>query len=269
LTKIKKVKTPLRCYCNSGYQDTYEMGNLNGFPEKVWFNEGSLANILSFSVVSKYNRITVDTEKEQAFIIHRKNGTKMKFVLSKYGLYYHDVRWKGDPTAPGVEYKKRKEAITMIQNTVEENKKNYTARQIKAADLAKRVYGLVGRPSEADFYKMIENNMLANCPIHVSDAKRAVRIYGKDIFALKGKMTRETSPIVQTSIIVPIPKEILEAHKSVTLCADIAYVNKTIIFVTISKNILFMTIEDIPNQKQKNILPCIDQVRKLYKCQGF
>jgi hypothetical protein len=116
---------------------------------------------------------------------------------------------------------------------------------------------------------MIENNMLANCPIHVSDAKREIRIYGKDIFALKGKMTRETSPVVQTSIIVPILREILETHKSVTLCADIAYVNKTIIFVTISKNILFMTIEDIPNQKQKNILPCIDQVRKLYKCQGF
>ena len=30
-----------------------------------------------------------------------------------------------------------------------------------------------------------------------------------------------------------------------------------------------MTIEDIPNRKHKNIMPCIERVRKLYKHRGF
>jgi hypothetical protein len=269
LNNIKKVDKPIRCYCNSSYQDSNLQGDIVGFPAKVWYNPGSLANILSFSAVSKYNRITIGTDQEQAFIVWRKDGTKMKFVLSKLGLYYHDVRWNTTPSAMNMTRDTTKQEHVNLLNTVEENKSHYTQRQVQHADLAKQVYTLVGHPSEKDFLHMIEHNMIKNCPINVVDAKRAIVIYGHDVFVIKGKTTRGKAPVVNSTVIIKLPPDILEKHKDVTLFADIAFVNNIIIFVTISQHILFMTLEEIPNCKHKNILPCVDRVRKLYKCRGF
>ena len=82
----------VRCYCNGGYQDTQEKGVLPGFG-KVWYNHTSLANILSFAKVSDRYRITIDTEKEQAFVVHI-GDFEMKFIRSDLDLYYHDLEWK-------------------------------------------------------------------------------------------------------------------------------------------------------------------------------
>ena len=57
----------------------------------VWFNENSLANILSMAAVRKMCRITMDASVEASINVHRKDGTAMKFKEYKSGLYYYEA----------------------------------------------------------------------------------------------------------------------------------------------------------------------------------
>ena len=50
---------------------------------------------------------------------------------------------------------------------------------------------------------MIRENQLQNCPITVDDANHALKIYGPDIAALRGKTTRTTPVHVPSDQIRP------------------------------------------------------------------
>ena len=80
-------------------------------------------------------------------------------------------------------------ATTLLQ-TVDDNKKGFTPNDVKKADLAKRVYEMVGQSSPRDFYNMIKFNMIQNCPVTIADVKAAKRIYGPDVYAIRGKTVR-------------------------------------------------------------------------------
>jgi hypothetical protein len=53
----------LRIHSNGGHQDTHMIGDLPGFGP-VWYNAGSLANIISLAAIAKICRITMDTLTE-------------------------------------------------------------------------------------------------------------------------------------------------------------------------------------------------------------
>ena len=90
----------------------------------------------------------------------------------------------------------------------------FTARQFSDAKLALRVYEMVGRPSPATFARMIQQNLLRNCPIGIDDAKRALKIYGADVNALRGKTVRTTPQRAPgAEVIMDIPDDILDLHK--------------------------------------------------------
>ena len=265
IQNIHKTKGyPLRCYCNGGFQDSILQGTLDGYGE-VWYNPRSLANILSMALVSDSFRVTFDTAKEQAIFVWRTNGTFVKFIRSPNGLYYHDVRW-GDNQPMGPEPKIY--GTTLVQ-TVEDNKKIFTPNDIKRADLAKRVYEMVGRPSSRDFYNMIKFNMIQNCPVTISDVKIAKHIYGADVYAIRGKTVRSAPKRVVTETMIPIPPSILTHYKKITLCIDIFYVDKITFLTTISRKILFMTVENITNRKLPTIYNSIKKVIHIYRARGF
>jgi len=183
----------------------------------------------------------------------------MKFKESKNGLYYHDAKASNT-----------KSTAYSFVNSVKENKKLYSQRQLENAELARRVYELVGRPSHATFTKMIRENQLKHCPITVEDANRALHIYGPDVAALRGKTTRTTPTHVPPDQIRPLPLDIIQAHGNITICSDIFFVDGHAFFSTISHNINFITLEYIPSRAIiKHILPCLQTVNNTYKARGF
>jgi hypothetical protein len=201
----------------------------------------------------------MNTYLEPAILVHKTNGDIMKFIESDTGLYYHAAQPTGTP-AP---------AYTFI-NTVTANKKLYTPRQIEQADLARRLYALVGRPSHADFLTMIRENRLKNCPVSVEDAKRSVAIYGPDVHALHGKTVRTTPEHVPADQIRHLPPDILSAHGTLTLCADLFQVDGIKFLTTISRNINFITVESIPSgHVVREILPGLERVNNTYVPRGF
>eukprot|EP00957_Ditylum_brightwellii_P140986 10741143-Ditylum_brightwellii.AAC.1 len=68
----------------------------------------------------------------------------------------------------------------------------FSRRQVEQAEEAHKLYSMVGRPSDADFMKMVPLHLMPNCPITTQRIKNAKAIFGKDVGALKGKTTRKT-----------------------------------------------------------------------------
>ena len=100
------------------------------------------------------------------------------------------------------------------------------------------------------------------------DIKIAEDIYGKDISTLKGKSTR-TKPIPKVRDVLEIPKALLLKHQNVELCADIMYIQNMSFLTTISKNIMYCTIEWIPDKTTTTMMNAFDNVFRIYNKAGF
>ena len=114
----------IQCYCNGGYQDMDQEATLPGFGT-VYYNPDFIANILSLAQVTKQFRVIYDSTQEDILFLHKKNGDIIKFIKSKMGLYYFDVRSTS----------KHKSSTTLI-NSVNENKSLFSKRQLHKAALA-------------------------------------------------------------------------------------------------------------------------------------
>jgi hypothetical protein len=215
LSGIRPSPYTLRALTNGGHQDSHLIGD---FPVlgAVWFNPSSIANILSLSYVRKLCRVTMDTSHDCFMVVHRIDGSLMHFQEHASGLYVFDPE-AHEPTVT------RTSGITLL-STVTTNKRLFSPRHITAADAARRLYRLIGRPSEAEFQRILRNNLVRNCPITPLEATRAFRIDGPDIAVVKGKTTKGTvSPRAPTSIASPLSPPILAEHRNVTLCVVFFY----------------------------------------------
>jgi hypothetical protein len=109
-----------------------------------------------------------------------------------------------------------------LLNSVAENKIPYTKREQARALLARKIQNMIGHPSIKDFKQIVASgNMLPNCPISLRDIIAAESIFGPSIACLKGKTVRRSSPTVAHFEAEPVPPDILERHRDVTLCLDI------------------------------------------------
>jgi hypothetical protein len=101
-------------------------------------------------------------------------------------------------------------------------------------------------------------------------ANRTLHIYGMDVAALNGRITRTTPDHVSSVQILSLPPRLLEHHKSITLCFDIFYFDGLMFFTTESRNIHFITVEHLPSRNiQNSVLPCLQRVTHLYHACGF
>jgi hypothetical protein len=72
---IRESKTTLELATNAGAKTTKQVADVPGLG-MVWYDETAIANIFGLSDFKKKHRITFDSEKEDAFIVHiRMKGT--------------------------------------------------------------------------------------------------------------------------------------------------------------------------------------------------
>ena len=261
LTNIRPSTHVLRALTNGGHQDSMMVAD---FPNlgKVWFNAASIANILSLAEVRKVCRVTMDTETEPALCVHRLDGSVMKFIEHPCGLYVYD---SGNTNASST----RVSQYTMV-NTVANQRKLFTRREVAAADDARELYRKLGRPSEAEFQHLLRSNQIRNCPVTPGDASRALIIYGPDIATIKGKTVKgPASPRTPTFEAVPIPPPVLEHHRDITLCLDFFFVQGHAFFHTISRDINFRTVSPVADRTRATILQETRAAINLYVSRGF
>ena len=63
-------------------------------------------------------------------------------------------------------------------NTVAENMKLYTKRQVARAEEARKLYQVIGYPSLRDFKHVIQTNQIKNCPVTIEDINICEKIFG-------------------------------------------------------------------------------------------
>jgi hypothetical protein len=253
LMNIREGKGHLDIHCNAGVATTNLVGDLAGYGT-VWYHPGGIANILSLSRMKAREgfRITYDSDNGNQFIVTKPDGAVRVFKQSERGLYFMDASAS---------------SVALI-NTVADNKSSYTNRDYSRAVLARRIQKMIGRPSVRTFMKIIENNLLPNCPITPKDIVAAERIFGPDVGSLKGKTVRRAAEHVEGHS-VDIPVSFMSQHKDVILAGDVMFVNKIPFFVTISRGIKFGTCEMIKNRKASTLMTAIKQVLMIYKKRGF
>jgi hypothetical protein len=99
-----------------------------------------------------------------------------------------------------------------LKQTVEENKRMFTPRQISKAKNAQDLYHMIGRPSYQDFMGIVKNNLLLNNRVTIDNVIHAEQILGKDLGSIQGKSTR-VHPDVVVADHVMVPPDILWFHE--------------------------------------------------------
>jgi hypothetical protein len=108
------------------------------------------------------------------------------------------------------------------------------------------------------------------CPITVDDANRAVKIYGPNVSALRGKTVRRQIDHTASNQADPVLSSILKEHGDITLCLDILYVDGLVFVATVARDLHFITIEYITSRQiEKHVMPSFKKVYNVYNARGF
>ncbi len=67
------------------------IGEMQGYPEEVWYNPKGIAYILSMANIKKHYIVTYDSSKGDGFIVHKTDRTHQCFKESDRGLFYLDT----------------------------------------------------------------------------------------------------------------------------------------------------------------------------------
>ena len=258
---IRSSPNTMHAITNGGSQHTNLIAD---FPNLgcVWFNPASIANILSLAHVQQVCRVTLDTALEPALVVHRLDGSLMKFHQHPSGLYVF-IPEVTSPISDTV-------SNYILLHTVADNRARFTRRELIAADAARTLFRKLNRPGEAAFHHILQHNLIRNCPVTVDDAKRALLIYGPDVPSLKGKTTKQSAPPhIPTTLGAPLPAPILADHPAITVCADFFFVQGLPFLHTISRAIHYRTALSVPDRSKRTILPELRRVFRRYQARGF
>jgi hypothetical protein len=250
LQNIREGKTICRISCKAGTAETNLIGDLPGHPFPVWFHPKGIANVLSPHRVSQHCQVEHDSSETGAcFHVRKQDGTALDFQPSVSGLHCYDSREHG---------------ITFAQ-IVAKMKEKYTVRACKRAVVARKLQDVVGRPSTRDHVKIVEGEMLRNCPITRADILAAEDIFGPNMGSLKGKTVRRKN-IRVPSLVADVPYDIVKMHRNVTLCFG---VNKIAFLVAVSRNLRFGTTKRLLSRNSDVVGKALVTVLKFYRQRGF
>ncbi|KAI2512474.1 Reverse transcriptase (RNA-dependent DNA polymerase) [Fragilaria crotonensis] len=213
----------------------------------------AITNIISYAEMADRYRITYDSGKEDAFVVHLSDDKTVRFTRHGNNLYV---------------FKPPIKKQVQLLNTVEENKTFFTQRQFERAKRARDLYHALGTPSISDFKAMLRMNTIIGNPVTTEDIVMAEQIFGTDIGRIKGKTTRrKPAPVVDDYI--EIPKELIATQRNVTICMDGMKVNGLSFLTTVSRNIQYRTAQYVKHQTADIYREVLGQIFRVYNAGGF
>ena len=115
---------------------------------------------------------------------------------------------------------------------------------------------------------MVSHNLIPNCPVASLDITNTRAIFGPDLPSLRGKTVwRTPAPVVADY--VAVPRELVAANKTVTLAADVFFVDGTAFLLTVSQRIKFVTAEHVPVRTALSLSKHMARVLEVYGRAGF
>ena len=252
LTEIREVPETLNLYTNGGVLKCNTKGHLAGYGD-VWCHKKAIANIISLSNAERTGKFSIEYKTgDKGFLMKNlETGKLTTFVKDRSGLH-------AAPLNPNV----------VMLNTVEENKSVHSKKQIARAEAARHLCQVIGYPSIADFKNVIQMNQIKNCPVTIEDINICEKIFGPDIYALKGKSVRK-KPKVVVNDYVEIPPELIKAQQKVTMFADIMYIDGVPLLATLTENIRVATTTHLINKEAPTLMEALDAIFIKYNNASF
>ena len=90
VTKIWESKNSVTVKKNGGDLKTHKKAYVENYGE-LWFNERAIMNIMSLKNVKENFKVTYDSDRDGTFTVHKPNGVKIKFIMHRGGLHFHDM----------------------------------------------------------------------------------------------------------------------------------------------------------------------------------
>jgi hypothetical protein len=119
-----------------------------------------------------------------------------------------------------------------------------------------------------DFKWVIRSNQIKDFPVNVQYIDVSLKIWGKNITALKGKTTRRKTNLVARDY-VKVPKELLKIHKDVLMTTDIFFMNKIPFLLTLSCKIMFTAVDHLRDRTVLQIFNALKEMYQYYLQRGF
>jgi len=238
-------------------------------PVEMHYNPNSIANVLSMSVVAGIPgvRIVMDSEIEKAITVFLDEDQSIKFQECSDGLYYYDTNSFNKNNDSVSDYTDLV-SYNFFINSVTNNKKSYSKREVGKANKARRLQHLLCWPSTQNFKHYVKNNMLKNCDIDVDDINRAEAIYGEAPAILQGKMVRPKQVSKRVKF-APLPMDLPDEHRSVTLSVDILFVNKIPFLVCHGGPVNHLYVHRLRNRTKSEIAKKLKIIKSKYSGRGF
>ena len=228
-----------------------------------WFNQDSMMNIIAMKDMTDRYRVTMDSAVEKAMFVHMPDKIVI-FKQLKNNLYGMNPE---DPKSflSKDEYEGKK---LQFVNTVKDNTKYMSNRQMERAKAARKAMQALGTPTTNDFKAMIRMNLIKNVKITTKDVNMAEKAYGPDVGAKKGKTTRrKPQPAIDNQI--EIPKELISLNEEVILSIDGMTVNTLKFLTTISHEIYYRTGQYVATATSDEFIKCMNEIYYVYKKGGF
>ena len=114
-------------------------------------------------------KITMDTDKENAIIVHIGEGRVMKLLEVGAGLYIWKPGYKSNllnKQVPSYSY------LILVAT----NKINFTKLELVRIDEARKLHINTGIPRYKKIFKTLEKNLIRDFPLIVDDAKRCMNV---------------------------------------------------------------------------------------------
>ncbi len=166
--------------CNGGGLQIFKQCMVPGYDFWVWFTTRAITNTICLKNLIHLYRVTYDSKPRTAFIVHQEEFglPNMIFDMHPCGLHIY--------------YPKKFDEQYGFVQTVADNMKLFTKRQIEGALKAHHLYKTLGYPSNATFEAVLQVNGIGGCAVTVDDAKVNYKIWGASVPRLKGSTVKET-----------------------------------------------------------------------------
>ena len=122
---------------------------------------------------------------------------------------------------------------------------------------------MIGDTSGRDFKSIVSNNMIPKSPVTTYDFTNSHTRFGTNLAGIRDKKVQQNTDRAVMDYIA-IPKNFMKLHKSVTLTADVMFVNVTLLLINMSHGIKFVTAKQIPLRTYKQSSKSLKWVMKMY-----
>ena len=156
----------------------------------------------------------------------------------------------------------------MLLQSVSSNMEGYSKREVMRAVNARDAQANMGYVAEGDLKTEGSMKILRSSNITRADIANAKKIYGPTRQYLRGRETRRRPTRVEPDYL-SIPASSIERCKHLTLVGDVMFVCGLPFFITLLRQIGFVTAQYRPRRTDKLLCNTLRETVKLYKRAGF